>query len=147
MNLKVRLYSNQDGFTFLEVLVAIAIMSISSFAIWNGVHGGLNVLEKIVIKSRITADLALFEKLFRDSINDISTPYWVDEYTLADLSLYNENEILTFELHDIKHQFKSLTLVEIEEQEHGMQVRLKTERDSIILVYARYGSFHLSGDL
>lgn len=146
MNLKERSHSDQDGFTYLEVLVAIAIISISSFAVWNGIHGGLNAIEKIIIKSRITAELVLFEHLFRDAVNEIKTPYWENENTSFEFSIHKKNDVLIFDIHEVKHQFKYISLLEMNEQESGIEIRLETGKDSSVTLYARYGTFLLQGE-
>jgi len=89
----------EDGFTFIEVLVAIAIFSFSAFVIWNGVSGAINAGEKILIRSRITSELASFEYDFRKSVNLIKTPYWERERSsekLTDLTKELENYPFNF---------------------------------------------------
>lgn len=138
--------SADNGFTFFEVLVALSIMSLSVLILWAGLDRAMSAIEKIHTRNTVIAGLARFEYLFRSEINQLGKLYWeseVEEYE----SLYMEEETLCMESDDGKILFYNLSLINLETDNHGVEVLLKTELDKEIRIFALFGCYSLvTGD-
>ena len=129
----------QNGFTFIEVLVAIAIMSFSAFVIWNGLSGVMATGEKTLKKSGSISELALFEYSFRVSVNKINIPYW-EKSISSDFLTEFQNELENY-------SFKYLNIKSFQASEKVMTVILVSDDFIEVEITANYGSFPLVAEL
>ncbi len=133
MNLIRTSAPSEDGFTFVEVIVAIAIISITGFILWSGLNGIYETVLKVYKNSRITGELRQLEFLFRKNVDEIEIPYW-------DSSFEPESDFI------FTSQFSYLTLDSIENDKNGMEIKVITADGEIFSIYALYGSFVLMDD-
>lgn len=137
--------SRQEGFTYIEVLVALAIISLSGYVIWMGFSSGLQALEKIYEKSRVSAELVIFERLFRREVNKLCVPYWEKEGDYGELLISNEVDFLSFNIDGKIHRFSYITMKELKMLEKGIEIDLQLRGDGAITLFQRFGSFPITG--
>ena len=62
-------YKNQEGFTLLELLISLSILSLLSVIIMNGIHTGVIGSQKISEKLNRIDSTQSFDRFFRKKIN------------------------------------------------------------------------------
>ena len=62
-------YKNQEGFTLLELLISLSILSLLSMIIMNGIHTGVIGSQKISEKLNRIDSTQSFDRFFRKKIN------------------------------------------------------------------------------
>ena len=62
-------YKNQEGFTLLELLVSLSILSLLSMIIMNGIYTGVIGSQKISEKLNRIDSTQSFDRFFRKKIN------------------------------------------------------------------------------
>lgn len=85
MNLKSfpasRNLENHDaGTTFVEVLVALTILSIVSIAMWTGFSASVSLTQDIPSTVDDTANLFVIEGTLQKQVARVQVPFWVYEY-------------------------------------------------------------------
>ncbi len=79
-NAKLRsrmLDKNEDGFTFVEVIASILILSIIGFLIWQGSSIATRVLFKSTDRSIATIRLLQLDEVMRRETGHIVIPFWI----------------------------------------------------------------------
>lgn len=137
---------SDDGFTFIEVIVAIAIISFSSFILWSGISGTFNTVSKVYNRSRISGELGHFEFLLRKEVNEIEIPYWNSSFDPQADFLFTEDEKLFFQNEQFTYQFSYLTLDSLEMKGDGVEVQVQTASGETHSIFALYGSFPMKDD-
>ncbi|MBB6478492.1 prepilin-type N-terminal cleavage/methylation domain-containing protein [Spirochaeta isovalerica] len=136
--------SNDDGYTFVEVLVAIAIISLSGFVLWAGISRGMSFAEKIRIRNRENSEIAFFEYLFREEIGKIGLPYYESGFEEYD-GVFQEENLLIIERGAEKISFLNLSFADLKQTESYAEIHLHTVSGKDIMIKAPYGKYPLSG--
>lgn len=137
---------SDEGFTFIEVIVAIAILSFSGFIIWSGISGTFDTVLKVYNKSRITGELRELEYLFRANVNDIQVPYWESTFEPVADFIITKDDNLCIQRENLNYQFSFLTVDNLEIVEDGMEITVKTTVGESHSIFALYSTFPLMGD-
>jgi hypothetical protein len=86
MNLKrfhalfLLLKKKSDGTTLIEVLVAVAVISVIGFAVWIGFSTTILMIKKIPTVVDGTISLIQYDVSLRKQLNRVKVPFWVYEY-------------------------------------------------------------------
>jgi prepilin-type N-terminal cleavage/methylation domain-containing protein len=112
----------EDGFTFIEVIVSVTILSILGFSIWMGFIGIMNLIRTVPEATEKGQKLLNLDTYLRQTCEDIVLPFWIPEYEYEEesdkvmLPYYGgkEENILSIEYKD-----KYITIIQsiIEEDE------------------------------
>ncbi len=137
-NREVFLRSLEEGFTYLEVLAAISIISFSGFIIWNGVNGAINATGKVLEKSRVTTELTLFEYNIRNAVKELKIAYWDNEIDVEKL------EELTDKIENTELEY--IHLESIETSPTGVIVNISDNRAVDYRIKVNFSSFILAGN-
>jgi hypothetical protein len=70
---------NRDGFAYIEMMVALIIVSLVGGIIWQGMVNTDTLLHKIVFHSSTTVRLMQMEKSIRRFIGKVRYPFWVND--------------------------------------------------------------------
>lgn len=135
--------SAEAGFTFIEVLVAMAVLSLSGFILWTGLDGAMKSIEKIHNRNNIVSEISRFEYLFRTEINRLGPAYWetgIDDYS----GLYMMSNSLCLDTGHEKNLFYNIDLETLELKDSGIEVVLSSLEWKEIRVFANFGSFSLT---
>jgi len=143
--LKQFCHTDEDGFTYIEVITAIFIISISSFVIWSGFQGAMRAVDKILLTSRIDNELILLEYEFRKAVGSINTDYWKKEINSENLDISQEDELLILKIGQQFHYYNYLSLIDFAKAETGAELIVSDENNREITLKANWGSFILDG--
>jgi len=80
-------HKNSSGFTLLEVLIALTLISLlglAAFSVFPEVRG---VAEKLKKANKYNYELLQLEHTLRSSVSRIQIPYWVQEITIEESSV------------------------------------------------------------
>ena len=88
---------NDDGYTFTEVLAALAILSFSGLLLWSGLNLGIRSIGKINGRNKETGDIILLEYYFRREIGNRGAAYWEKEFSETYGGLYEKDDLLMLE--------------------------------------------------
>lgn len=97
------------GFSFLEVLAALLLLSALSLALWGGLAGSQGLLQKTIRRLSTSVKLLQLDSAIRQALERVRIPFWIDPETAARQEgervsfawLDGEPErLLTFELSD-----------------------------------------------
>lgn len=136
----------EAGFTLIEVIVALFILSLSSFVLLDGFSIALKVFDKTNQTARINNDLATVEFRFRKLVNSAAFPYWENEINGNVFNVKNENEKMILGLNDELYTFKHLEFVSIVYSDKGSKLTLQTGKGEDIEISAKWGSYTMKGD-
>jgi prepilin-type N-terminal cleavage/methylation domain-containing protein len=75
---------NEQGFTFVEVMVALLIISLIGVVVWQGSVRSGRLLDRISRESLITLKLMRTESALRDAVAEIRIPFWVSEAVIEE---------------------------------------------------------------
>lgn len=143
----MKLYANsrEDGFTYIEVLTALLILSLSSLVLWSGLTQAISLVEKIHRKNKEIQEIALLEYYLRDEVGRFGPSYWdmdnSEDYT--GLSKLDDNLVLESDLG--KRYFTSLELLEQNAVSNGVSFLIHTKSGRTVELLCRYGRFSLKG--
>jgi len=70
---------NNGGFAYIEMMVALTIVSLVGVIIWQGMANTNTLLHKIVFHSSATVRLIQMEKSMRRFIGKVRYPFWVND--------------------------------------------------------------------
>ncbi|MBN2658740.1 MAG: hypothetical protein JXR86_16915 [Spirochaetales bacterium] len=138
---------SEEGYTFVEVLAALAILSLSGFLIWTGLSAGLAFLDKLAARNREISEIALFEYLLRTEAYKIGPAYWerdIPEDACGGVFEDDGRLFLKTDQGDIP--FFTLHLIEIGNSRSEIRLKIKTDRDFELDINANYGKFPLIGN-
>lgn len=136
---------NDDGYTFVEVLAALAILSLSGFIVWSGLSGGIRAVETIQNRNRVTSEIALLEYSFRGEIGKLGPSFWEREYGDEYRGLYEIDGKLILETDSGKLVFPHLRLLEMDQTDRGVTITLSAGNAGDLAIRAAYGTFPLGG--
>lgn len=146
MSLKRTSSPSDEGFTFIEVLVAIAIISFSGFIIWSGISGTFETVLKVYHSSRISGELRQLEYLFRKNVNEMEIPYWDSSFEYEAGFFVTAEDKLHIQSDNFTYQFSFLTMDSLDIGESGMELNVSTPEGESFSLLAQYGSFALMED-
>ncbi len=92
---KSSLIKNEDGFTLIEVMLALTIVSLLGIMIWQGLTKTGKLIEKIYFSSSTTLKIMEMEKYLRRMSGKIVVPFWVSEITIEE-----GNNVLTIPFYE-----------------------------------------------
>ena len=69
---------NEDGFTFIEIMIALIITSLLGIVIWQGLARGSSLIEKISMSSSETVKVLQMEESIRTVTSKVIIPFWED---------------------------------------------------------------------
>ena len=72
----------QDGFTLLEILAGLLIMSILGVSIWGGVSACIRVTSRIHDTALASTRILAMDDTLRNLAGRIRAPYWASEYLI-----------------------------------------------------------------
>jgi prepilin-type N-terminal cleavage/methylation domain-containing protein len=75
---------NEQGFTFIEVMVALLIVSLIVVVAWQGSSRSGNLLDRISRDSLTVLKLMRAESALRDAVAEIRIPFWVSEAVIEE---------------------------------------------------------------
>lgn len=70
---------SEAGFTLIEVMVSLAMLSIMGFSIWAAFGGGLRILNRIPEVGEANMAILRFEQHIKGYLNRVIFPYWTSE--------------------------------------------------------------------
>ena len=73
---------SERGFTYIEVMVALIILSLAGVLIWQGVSASGKLLDKISARSSSTMRLMQTEEAVREFVGRIKIPFWMSTMDL-----------------------------------------------------------------
>ncbi len=65
------------GFTFIEVLVSLTILSLISLVVWAGLRNARTLIERISYKGSATAKVVQLDTFLRSSCLKVRPPFWL----------------------------------------------------------------------
>ena len=123
----------EAGFTLIEVMVSIAILTLIGLAIWSTFAGGMEVMMKIPKTGNGNALILQTDRAFRSFLGEISLPFWVgtieinpddDILEFPYFKGYADNKLLFY----TKREYNSVeTFLFIEGNSEDMDKDLKAE--------------------
>ncbi|MBN2534025.1 MAG: prepilin-type N-terminal cleavage/methylation domain-containing protein [Spirochaetales bacterium] len=80
-----------DGFTLMEVLVAMTIMSILGFTVWMGFAVAVNLIHAVPQTIELMQEFIALDSILREHISRVKPPFWLPE-----LDYYIDSTTVTF---------------------------------------------------
>lgn len=130
---------------FVEILAALAILTMSAFLLWAAVSGGIKAVESIQEKNQEVTELARLEFLFRREVGKLGPAYWEKGADLSYDSIYEEDGILFLNENMIAHPFYTLNLIDVQNTEKGVLIKIGAHSGKTVKIYGLYGRFPLEG--
>ena len=69
----------EDGFTIIEVLVAMTIMSILGITMWMGFSAAVSLIHTVPESSRLIQEIIALDSILREYISRVRVPFWLPE--------------------------------------------------------------------
>jgi prepilin-type N-terminal cleavage/methylation domain-containing protein len=80
---------SEDGFTFIEIMIALVIFSILGVIVWQAISHGSKLLDKISITSSKVVEVLDLDRTLRKYTAEIIIPFWIAEINIKE----RDNEI------------------------------------------------------
>lgn len=78
-------FSKSDkGFTYIEMMVALIILSLAGVLVWQGISAAGKLLDKISARSSETMRLMQTEETVRELVGRIKIPFWMSTMELEE---------------------------------------------------------------
>ncbi|MDA3810810.1 MAG: hypothetical protein PF518_10860 [Spirochaetaceae bacterium] len=139
--------SEQDGFTYIEVIVALFIISFSAFILWGGLSGALKASEKIFIRAKRNNELTQLEYQFRTIVNFWDVDYWDKSIDLIELEIYQKENLLFLKFSEEVFTYRYLQFVSFNFSDKFVELIISDDSGIETTLHASYGSFVLDGDM
>jgi len=136
---------SEEGFTFIEILTALAILSLTGFLVWTGLSNGMAYIEKLSLRNREVSEMARLEYLFREEINRLGPSYWEAGISEEYKGVYQSEGILYLETDQGAIPFYLIDLIELKQTERAVELCLQTESEREITIKAPFGKLPLVG--
>jgi prepilin-type N-terminal cleavage/methylation domain-containing protein len=65
------------GFTFIEVLISLTILSLISLVVWGGLRNARTLIERISYRGSATAKVVQLDSFLRSSCLKVRPPFWL----------------------------------------------------------------------
>jgi len=116
MNLKnspeLNCHKGDKGFTFIEVIVSVVIISIISFSLWLGFNTSIRLLFVIPEVTEKSNKLLTLNNIFQNGLERITIPFWISEYDeVPEYELEEDRAVLPY-FDGIMKRFLVLEFVE-----------------------------------
>jgi prepilin-type N-terminal cleavage/methylation domain-containing protein len=69
----------EDGFTFMEVIAAMAIMSILGVTVWMGFAAAVNLIQSVPVSVELVQSYMVLDTIVREYISRVKPPFWQPE--------------------------------------------------------------------
>lgn len=69
----------EDGFTFMEVLVAMTIMSILGATVWIGFAAAVNLIKSVPVSVDMVQSYIALDSIVREYMSRVKPPFWQPE--------------------------------------------------------------------
>jgi prepilin-type N-terminal cleavage/methylation domain-containing protein len=69
----------EDGFTFMELLVAMAIMSILGVTVWLGFAAAVNLIHAVPVSVELVQSFISLDTFLREYVSRVKPPFWQPE--------------------------------------------------------------------
>lgn len=157
------------GFTFIEVLVSLTVLSLIAVVVWAALSNARTLIDKISYRGSTTAKTVQLDTFLRSSCRKVRPPFWLTalEVTSADgrlsipyydgepdrhLVLEVEGSYLTVRSEPGEESlrfgpFEEIALGTISQEGQlpwGVEVRLQTERATPLTLTCRLGAVPLA---
>jgi len=76
---------SDKGFTYIEMMVALIILSLVGVLVWQGITGAGKLLDKISVHSSTTVRLMQTEEAVRGLVGNIRIPFWMSVIELEEV--------------------------------------------------------------
>ena len=71
--------SSQDGFTLIEVLIAMFIMSILGMTVWMGFAVAVNLIHTVPQSTKLMQEFITLDSVLREYMSRVRLPFWQPE--------------------------------------------------------------------
>ncbi|MBN1697777.1 MAG: prepilin-type N-terminal cleavage/methylation domain-containing protein [Spirochaetales bacterium] len=85
--------NKEDGFTFIEILVSVVILSVLGFSIWTGFIGVMNLIGSVPEATEKAQKLLALDSYLMQVCGAIKIPFWMPE---AEIEEESDKVILPF---------------------------------------------------
>jgi prepilin-type N-terminal cleavage/methylation domain-containing protein len=75
---------SKSGFTYIEMMVALIILSLVGVLVWQGISASGKLLDKISVSSSTTMRLMQTEESVRELVGKIRIPFWINAMELEE---------------------------------------------------------------
>lgn len=140
-------FSKEEGFTYIEVIAAIFIVSLLAFVLWNGVSIAFNVIDKSYTSAKVNNELGALEYRFRTLVNSIEYNYWENEPHREAFMFSNRDNQMTFKYKEELYSFEYLEFLSIDYTENRAILIIRADKGTNIEIAALWGSFVLGDNL
>jgi prepilin-type N-terminal cleavage/methylation domain-containing protein len=118
----------EDGFTFMEVIVAMAIMSLIGVSMWLGFTAAVKLIHRIPESTQMMQEFLGLDNMLREHVSRISIPFWEPQ-----LDYYIDSSAAQFPFYEgIKTKY---LLVEFYESELIMRTFEEESEDEPEVIY------------
>jgi len=135
--LKLSSPSQNDGFTYIEVITAIIILSLSGFIVWSGISLAGKALESTINSIRTNNEISVLEYDFRQAVNSIQVQYWKGERDSAELNCFHDKILV----------YNTLVFHSLHFYGTGAELKVLTKAGREIVIFEKWGSYYLEDKL
>lgn len=91
----------EDGFTFMEVLAGMAIMSILGVTVWMGFAAAVHLIHSVPVSVELVQSYMVLDTIVREYISRVKPPFWQPE-----LDYYMDSTSVIFPFYEgVEDQF------------------------------------------
>lgn len=69
-------FKNEKGFTFIEILVSMVLLSVLGITIWAGLINSQGLIRKIISEASTSAKILQLDNFVRQNTNKVKIPFW-----------------------------------------------------------------------
>ncbi len=69
-------FKNEGGFTFIEILVSMVLLSVLGITIWAGLINSQGLIRKIISEASMSAKILQLDNFLRQNANKVKIPFW-----------------------------------------------------------------------
>ena len=85
-----KILNNNDGFTFVELMITLVITSLLIIGISQGLISGTRIIEKATMYTNSTTTFLEMDDLVREMVGRVYVPFWYSEIPVEENSDYLE---------------------------------------------------------
>lgn len=72
----MKIFKNEEGFTFIEILVSMVLLSVLGITIWTGLISSQGLIRKIISEASMAAKILQLDNFVRQNANKVKIPFW-----------------------------------------------------------------------
>jgi prepilin-type N-terminal cleavage/methylation domain-containing protein len=72
----MNIFKNEEGFTFIEILVSMVLLSVLGVTIWTGLISSQGLIRKIISEASMSAKILQLDNFVRQHVNQVKIPFW-----------------------------------------------------------------------